>query len=149
MRLPSRLLVPLALAAAAFGLASCGGGGGESSGEAASHDSGAAAAGGGTPQGSASAGGGAGGASALDGSYHCAFYIGGTGLQTVPGFSISGASYTHEDGSSGTVAFDGSTAEFSGGSLNGQAAVFEPGTPARLRLYNEDRTRTVIDCDRS
>ena len=28
-------------------------------------------------------------------------------------------------------------------------ALFEPGAPARLRLYNEDRSRTVIDCDRS
>lgn len=119
--------------AAALGLAACGGGGG----------SGDDSMGGG-----GGSGGGGGGSAALDGSYHCVFFIDGTGLQTVPGFSISGGSYSHEDGSSGTVGFDGSTAEFSGGSLNGQGAVFEPGEPARLRIYNEDRSRTVIDCDR-
>lgn len=109
-------------------LAACGSGGSERSGES----------------------GGSGQATPADGAYHCVFFIDGSGLQTVPGFSVSAGSYRHDDGSSGTAAFDAgrSMVEFSGGSLNGQAAVFEPGPPARLRLYNETRSRTVIDCDR-
>ena len=95
-------------------------------------------------------GGGGGGATPADGSYHCVFFIDGSGLQTVPGFSIAGGGYRHDDGSTGTVAFDAgrSLVEFSGGALNGQAALFEPGPPTRLRIYNESRSRTVIDCDR-
>jgi hypothetical protein len=102
------------------------------------------------PSGPGAGGAGSTGASPADGSYYCVFFIDGSGLQTVPGFSIAGGSYRHEDGTGGTATFDAgsSTVEFSGGALNGQAALFEPGPPTRLRLYNETRSRTVIDCDR-
>ena len=82
---------------------------------------------------------------------HRVFFIDGSGLQTVPGFTIANGGYRHDDGSSGAAAFDSgrSLVEFSGGSLNGQAALFEAGPPVRLRIYNETRSRTVIDCPAS
>lgn len=77
------------------------------------------------------------------GSYHCVFFINGS-LQTVPGFTLSGARYTHQNGGGGSVRYKGNVIEFVGGPLTGQAGKVEPGI---VRIYNEKRSRTVIDCD--
>jgi hypothetical protein len=79
-------------------------------------------------------------------SYHCVFYIDGSGLQTVPGFSIkSGKVYQDTDGKNGTYTFDPalSLIIFHGGSMDGTVAMYD----GKIHLYNEKRTRTVIDCD--
>ena len=82
------------------------------------------------------------------GHYQCSIFVG--HLQNSPGFTINGdGSYTHEQGSTGTVSLDGSgTILFSGGALDGQAAKYEidGGGRPTIRLYNESRSRTVIDC---
>jgi len=79
-------------------------------------------------------------------SYHCVVYIGGSGLQTVPGFTIrSGSAYQDSNGKNGTYTFDAakSLVLFYGGSMDGTAALYD----GKIHLYNEKRTRTVIDCD--
>ena len=73
-------------------------------------------------------------------------------MQNSPGFTINGdGSYTHEQGSTGrvTLGADGLVL-FSGGALDGQAATYEidGGGRPTIRLYNESRTRTVIDCQK-
>jgi hypothetical protein len=78
------------------------------------------------------------------GSYHCVFYIGGQGLQTVPGFTLTPGAYRHQNGGGGKTRFAKGVIEFVGGPLNGQAGKVEPRI---VRLFNEKRTRTVIDCD--
>jgi hypothetical protein len=89
--------------------------------------------------------------SVAPGRYHCVFFIGGQGLQTTPGFTIhSGGTYRHDGGTSGRFAFDAgrSVMTFQGGALDGQAGLVETkGSIAYIRLYNERRSRTVIDCD--
>ena len=79
-------------------------------------------------------------------SYHCVFYIDGSGLQTVPGFTIkSGGAYQDSNGKNGTYTFDPaqSLVTFHGGSMDGNAAMYD----GKIHIYNEKRTRTVIDCD--
>lgn len=81
------------------------------------------------------------------GSYHCVFFINGQGLQTVPGFTLqAGDRYRHETGGTGRTRFDAGTGvlEFSGGPLDGQAGKVQGNG---VHLFNEKRTRTVIDCD--
>ena len=79
------------------------------------------------------------------GSYHCVFFSSGS-LSTIPGFSIRGSGYRHEDGSSGSFSYDPAQAliQFQGGSLDGQAGQVQAG---QIHLYNERRSRTVADCD--
>jgi hypothetical protein len=86
-------------------------------------------------------------------SYHCTAFIGtppNGHLATMPGFTILGnGGYRHQDGSVGSVSSAGGTLEFHGGSLDGQAATFDGGATGRgtVHLYNQSRSRTVIDCD--
>jgi hypothetical protein len=83
------------------------------------------------------------GGPAKPGSYHCVFFINGM-LQTVPGFTLTGGGYRHQNGGGGTTRRVGDTIEFVGGPLTGQAGKVGPGT---IHLYNEKRSRTVIDCN--
>lgn len=77
------------------------------------------------------------------GRYHCTFFAQGS-LTTVPGFTVQGTSYRHDNGGSGALRYDGGVVEFVGGALAGQAGKVEPGI---IRLFNERRSRTVIDCE--
>jgi len=79
------------------------------------------------------------------GHYHCTFFAQQT-LTTVPGFTVRGSTYVHDNGGSGTIQYSAATgvAEFVGGALAGQAGKVEPGV---IRLFNERRSRTVIDCE--
>lgn len=89
----------------------------------------------------------------VENSYYCTAFIGTTPngrLATMPGFSIlAGNRYRHGDGSTGTVTFSGAALTFHGGALDGQMATYDSGASGRgtVHLYNESRTRTVIDCD--
>ena len=88
----------------------------------------------------------AGPAQVKPGPYHCVFFINGS-LTTTPGFTIqSGGTYRHQDGNIGKFTYDPGQAMivFQGGSLDGQAGLVEPEV---IRIYNERRSRTVIDCD--
>jgi hypothetical protein len=79
-------------------------------------------------------------------SYDCVFSIDAT-LQTVPGFTIEAAGrYVDADGKNGTYTFDPaqSLITFHGGSMDGTAATYDGRV---IHIYNEKRTRTVIDCD--
>ena len=79
------------------------------------------------------------------GHYHCVYFVGGAGLMTSPGFTLQpGGRYRHDNGGGGTYAVKGDTLEFGGGPLDRQAGKVEP---AVVRLWNERRSRTVIDCD--
>jgi len=86
-------------------------------------------------------------------SYYCTAFIGtppNGRLATMPGFSIlPGNRYRHGDGSTGTVTTSGAALTFHGGALDGQMATYDAGASGRgaIHLYNERRTRTVIDCD--
>ncbi len=77
------------------------------------------------------------------GKYHCVFFINGS-LQTVPGFTLTGSRYTHQNGGGGTTKVVNGNVEFTGGPLTGQAAKIDGKV---LRIFNERRSRTVIDCD--
>ena len=78
------------------------------------------------------------------GSYHCVFFINNM-LQTVPGFTLQpGGRYTHQTGGGGTYKVNAGVIEFTGGPLTGQAGKLSPN---RVHLFNESRSRTVIDCD--
>ena len=79
-------------------------------------------------------------------SYDCVFSVDST-LQTVPGFTIkAGGKYMDADGKNGTYTFDPaqSLITFHGGSMDGNAAHYDGRI---IHIYNEKRTRTVIDCD--
>jgi len=95
----------------------------------------------------------AGGGQLIATSYYCTAFIGtppNGRLATMPGFSIlAGNRYQHENGSSGTVTTAGGALTFHDGALDGQMATFEAGASGRgaVHLYNESRTRTLIDCD--
>lgn len=68
----------------------------------------------------------------------------------MPGLSIlPGGRYRHQDGSGGTVTIASGAIEFQGGALDGRAATYDAGATGRgtLHLYNDSRSRTVIDCD--
>ncbi|MDB5705517.1 MAG: hypothetical protein JWN66_2633 [Sphingomonas bacterium] len=86
-------------------------------------------------------------------SYACSAFMGmppNGHMQPIPGFTIAAdGSYTHQDGSTGTVAVENAMLLFHGGSLDGQAATFDAGAAGRgtVHLYNESRSRTVIDCE--
>lgn len=84
-----------------------------------------------------------GGASPKSGRYHCTLFAHGA-LVTVPGFTVAGSSYRHDNGGGGGIRPAQGMVEFVGGPLSGQAAKVEPGI---LRIFNEKRTRTVIDCE--
>ena len=82
-------------------------------------------------------------------SYACVFFIDSPSstLQTVPGFTIkAGGRYVDADGKNGTYAFDPAQAliTFHGGSMDGNAARYDGRV---IHIFNEKRTRTVIDCD--
>jgi|GEM_PF-3076521 len=74
---------------------------------------------------------------------HCTFFAQGA-LTTVPGFTVSGTSYRHANGGTGSLRVVDGTVEFVDGALAGQAGKLEAGVN---RLYNERRSRTVIDCE--
>ncbi len=79
-------------------------------------------------------------------SYDCVFSIDST-LQIVPGFTIkAGGRYIDAEGKNGTYTFDPaqSLITFHGGSMDGNAASYDGRV---IHIYNEKRTRTVIDCD--
>lgn len=86
-------------------------------------------------------------------SYYCTAFIGtppNGRLATMPGFAIlPGGRYRHQDGSTGTVTTAGGTLLFHGGALDGRAATYDAGASGRgtVHLYNDSRSRTVIDCD--
>jgi hypothetical protein len=84
------------------------------------------------------------------GKYRCVFFINGA-LQNTPGFTIDAdGSYTHDSGNKGKYTYNAaqSLIEFQGGSLDKQAGKVEAKeNRAVIRLYNERRSRTVIDCD--
>ena len=88
--------------------------------------------------------------SVAPGRYHCVFFVN-AALTTVPGFTIHrDGAYQHDDGSKGRYVFDAaqSLITFQGGSLNSQAGRVEvAGQRSIIRLYNERRSRTVMDCD--
>ena len=84
--------------------------------------------------------------------YNCTVFIGtppNGHMSATPGFTISGNSYRHQDGSSGTVTTVGGRLEFHGGALDGQAATYDAGATGRgtVHIFNASRSRTVIDCD--
>ena len=89
-------------------------------------------------------------AALISGKYHCVFFISGH-LQTTPGFTIlSGGKYQHDGGSKGSFAFDAakSLITFDGGGLDKQAGRVDNNDKLGIiRIYNERRSRTVIDCD--
>ena len=84
------------------------------------------------------------------GKYHCVFFISGQ-LQTVPGFTIlADGKYQHDGGGKGTFSYDSNQAviTFQGAGLDKQAGLVEnKDKQAIIRIYNERRSRTVIDCD--
>lgn len=82
------------------------------------------------------------------GKYHCVFFTSGA-LQTTPGFTISvDGTYQHDSGSKGRYTYNKGLLEFQGGSLDKQAGKVEVNEKSAIvRLYNERRSRTVIDCD--
>ncbi|HUS05739.1 MAG TPA: hypothetical protein VMZ52_05570 [Bryobacteraceae bacterium] len=69
----------------------------------------------------------------------------------MPDFEIqSGGGYKHASGSTGKYSYDAaqSLITLQGSNLDKQAGLMQAGEkPARIRLYNERRNRTVIDCD--
>jgi hypothetical protein len=80
------------------------------------------------------------------GKYHCVFFVNG-GLTTTPGFTLkAGGAYGHDTGGGGTVRYDQASGvlDFVGGPLAGQAGKVEPKV---VRIFNERRSRTVMDCD--
>ncbi|HEY0420472.1 MAG TPA: hypothetical protein VGC80_13220 [Acetobacteraceae bacterium] len=89
-------------------------------------------------------------ANVTPGPYHCVFFINGS-LTTTPGFTIlPGGAYRHQDGSTGRFAYDAGQQliTFSGGSLDKQAGlVADNAKNGVIRIYNERRSRTVMDCD--
>ncbi|EGF92321.1 hypothetical protein ABI_07560 [Asticcacaulis biprosthecium C19] len=84
------------------------------------------------------------------GPYLCAVFV--DRLQNAPGFTVNGdGSYTHDQGSKGAISRDATgLVLFSGGALDGRAAKYEVDLGGRptLRLYDESRSRTVIDCQK-
>ena len=79
-------------------------------------------------------------------SYQCVIFIDSI-LQKVPGFTIkAGGKYMDAEGKNGTYTFDPaqSLITFHGGSMDGNAARYDGRI---IHIYNEKRTRTVIDCD--
>ncbi len=105
-------------------------------------------------------GGGGGGAGpsgpVRSGRYTCTSFIGvppNGHMQPMPGIQIvGGTSYVHDTGGSrGSISYDPgqSLVLFHGGNLDGQAARYAVSAQGRatLGIYNERRSRTVIDCD--
>jgi hypothetical protein len=89
----------------------------------------------------------------VPGAYSCSAFMGvppNGHLQPMPGFTVgSDGSYVHQDGVAGTLTVSGNVVEFHGGALDGQAATFDAGPAGRgtIHIYNESRSRTVIDCE--
>lgn len=80
------------------------------------------------------------------GPYHCVFFANGT-LTTIPGFTIQpGGTYRHQDGNTGKFTYNTAQAliTFQGGSLDGQAGAVDPTV---IHIYNQRRSRTLMDCD--
>ncbi|ESQ77263.1 hypothetical protein [Asticcacaulis sp. AC402] len=84
------------------------------------------------------------------GPYRCSTFV--DHLQNAPGFTVNGdGSYTHDQGSTGTISRDATgLVLFSGGALDGRAAKYEVDLGGRptLRLYDGSRSQTVIDCQK-
>jgi hypothetical protein len=79
-------------------------------------------------------------------SYKCVFFLDSI-LQNVPGFTIvGGGRYTDAEGKNGTYTFDPaqSLITFHGGDMDGNTASYDGRV---IHIYNEKRTRTIIDCD--
>ena len=85
-------------------------------------------------------------ASVTPGKYHCVFFINGS-LTTTPGFTIlRSGEYRHDSGGTGKFTYDATAGMliFQGGDLDKQAGKVERNI---VRIYNERRSRTVMDCD--
>jgi hypothetical protein len=84
------------------------------------------------------------------GKYHCVFFINGT-LTTTPGFTIQkDGVYIHDSGDKGRYTYTAAEGLllFQGGSLDKQAGLVELNDKNGIvRIYNERRSRTVMDCD--
>ena len=84
------------------------------------------------------------------GKYHCVFFINGA-LQTTPGFTISvDGTYQHDSGGKGRYTYNKAEGlvEFQGGSFDKQAGKVEVNEKSAIvRIYNERRSRTVMDYD--
>jgi hypothetical protein len=89
-------------------------------------------------------------ATVQQGKYRCVFFINGS-LTTTPGFTIQkDGVYVHDSGEKGryTYAAPEGLLTFQGGSLDKQAGLVERNDKNGIvRIYNERRSRTVMDCD--
>lgn len=89
-------------------------------------------------------------ASVVPGKYHCVFFINNS-LTTTPGFTIqNGGVYLHDNGGKGHYTYKAGEAliEFNDGPLEKQAGrVGVNEKTGTINLYNERRSRTVMDCD--
>ena len=81
------------------------------------------------------------------GPYSCFVFVYGSGLRSRPGFNLQpGGRYRHDFGSDGTFAIKAGVVEFNGGPLGGQAGKLDKG---KIRLYNQDRSAMITDCEPS
>lgn len=81
------------------------------------------------------------------GSYSCFVFVSGSGLRSRPGFTLQpGGRYLHALGSSGTFTIKAGVVEFTGGPLGGQAGKLDRGM---IRLYNQNRSAMITDCELS
>ena len=67
------------------------------------------------------------------GSYECWYF---STPQPLQNFNLKGASYTDSSGASGSVASSGGKMTFSGGTLDGQTAVYRGGNPLTISFIN-------------
>jgi hypothetical protein len=87
------------------------------------------------------------GSGAKLGTYSCFVFVYGSGLRSRPGFILQpGGRYRHDFGGGGTFAIKGGVVEFTGGPLGGQAGKLDKGM---IRLYNQDRSAMITDCEPS
>lgn len=79
------------------------------------------------------------------GPYSCFVYMAGSGLRTRAGFTLEpGGRYRHDFGTSGGFAVKSGVVEFTDGPLDGQAGKLDQGM---IRLYNENRSAMITDCE--
>ncbi|MFZ2018956.1 MAG: hypothetical protein WAU90_09820 [Methyloceanibacter sp.] len=67
------------------------------------------------------------------GSYECWYF---STPQPLQNFNLKGGSYTDSSGASGSVTSSGGKMMFSGGNLDGQAAVYKGGNPPTISFVN-------------
>lgn len=87
------------------------------------------------------------GAGAKLGPYSCFVFVYGSGLRSRPGFTLQpGGRYRHAFGGGGIFAIKAGVVEFTGGPLGGQAGKLDK---RMIRLYNQDRSAMITDCEPS